>query len=261
MKIKKVLSKIGNVIFSLIYWSLGLITLWSVTSNTFNDISRVVLGEYTITNLKWFLGMVPAVFLIFYIIFLLFKLSRLKTIVRLLAAVASLVFFFVIYFTQHQPPYLIMSLIFSTLTIFKLKNFQFNPKRDNTISNTYFKYFLISIFTLFLLLVVDNLFKFSPIKGSFAYLLSTIVSVIVLSFSGISFILSIFFRIKRLYQSKLLKILTDQKIIKSFWKFSFCFITVSVLLYLIPYLLGYLTKTLEPNKPQIQEETQVVEHT
>lgn len=245
MKIKKVLSKIGNVVFSLIYWSLGLITLWSVISNTFNDISRVVLGEYTITNLKWFLGMIPAIFLIFYIIFLLFKLSELKTIVRLLAAATSLVFFFVIYFTQHQSPYLVISLIFSTLTIFKLKNFQFNPKRDNTISNTYFKYFLISIFTLFLLLVVDNFFKFSPTKGSCAYLLSTIVSVIVLSFSGISFILSIFFRIKRLYQSKLLKILTDQKFIKSFWKFSLCFILSSILLYLIPYLLAYLTDSLE----------------
>lgn len=247
MKIKKVLSKIGNVIFSLIYWSMGLITLWSVSSNTFNDISRVVSGEYTITNLKWFFGMVPAVFLIFYIIFLLFKLSKLKTIIRLLAAATSLVFFFVIYFTQHQPPYLIMSLIFSTLTIFKLKNFQFNPKRDNTISNTYFKYFLISIFTLFLLLVVDNFFKFSPIKGSFTYLLSTIVSVMVLSFSGISFILSIFFWIKRSYQSKLLKVLTDQKIIKSFWKFSFCFIIGSILFYTIPYLLAYLTNTSEPD--------------
>lgn len=245
MKIKNILLKIISIIFGLIYWSLGLITLWSVSSNTFSDISRVLSGEYEITNLKWFLGMIPAIFLIFYIIFLLFKLSGLKTIVRLLAAATSLVFFFVIYFTQHQPPYLVMSLIFSTLTVFKLKNFQFNPKKDNTISNTYFKYFLISIFTLFLLLVVDNFFKFSPTKGSFAYLLSTIVSIIVLSFSGISFILSIFFRIKRLYQSRLLKVLTDQKIIKSFWKVSLCFIVSSILFYLVPYLLAYLTDTLE----------------
>ena len=245
MKIKNVLLKIISGIFGFIYWGFGLIALWSVADNTCNDISRVILGKYEITNLRWFLGMIPGIFILSYIIFLLFKLSRLNNVVRLLSAATSLVFLFVIYFTQHQPPYLVISLIFSTLTIFKLKNFQFNPKRDNTISNTYFKYFLISILTLFLLLVVDNFIKFSPIKGSFAYLLSTIVSVIVLSFSSISFILSIFFRIKRLYQSRLLKLLTDQKIIKSFWKFSLCFMVSSILFYLIPYLLAYLTNTLE----------------
>jgi len=127
MKNKSVLSKVISIIFVLIYWSLGLFTLLTITVNTKNDISRVILGKYEITNLSWFLGMVPAIFIIFYLIFLLFKQSRLKTFVRLLATATLFVYIYLAYILGYLPTYLIIGMIFSALTILKLKNFQFKP--------------------------------------------------------------------------------------------------------------------------------------